>query len=72
MASETGECADSACAENRVDDQFRPFELEVLNAQWLPQPEIPPAPVSRSAPARTIAPDFDAEAFLRRMYLLQE
>ena len=57
----------------RIEEEFGDFEEEVLNAQWLPQPtlqlgvqEVHPVAEPRTAPA------FDADAFLRNVYLSQE
>ncbi|HUW38519.1 MAG TPA: hypothetical protein VMV91_14440 [Rhodocyclaceae bacterium] len=57
----------------RIEDEFGAFEEEVLNAQWLPQPALQPGPqLVHPAAAARVAPAFDAEAFLRTVYLSQE
>ena len=58
---------------SRIEDEFGAFQEEVLNAQWLPQPALglQQDPVLPVAESRT-APAFDADAFLRTVYLSQE
>jgi hypothetical protein len=55
----------------RLEDEFGPFEDEVLGANWMPRPEAIPAVAASAAhsPARS---DVDVEAFLRNVYLSQE
>jgi hypothetical protein len=57
----------------RLEDEFGPFEDEVLGANWMPQPEAVAAVVGAVA-ARPNRPEpgFDVEAFLRNVYLSQE
>lgn len=56
----------------RLEDEFGPFEDEVLGANWMPRPEAVPAVVSTVSPATRSQPGFDADAFLRNIYLSQE
>ncbi len=61
---------------SRIEDEFGAFQEEVLNAQWLPQPmlglqQVPAHPAHLDAESST-APAFDADAFLRTVYLSQE
>jgi hypothetical protein len=54
--------------EDKAAVEFGPFEDEVLNAGWLPQPEARlEVHVREDKPAVA-----DAEAFLRALYLNQE
>jgi hypothetical protein len=57
----------------RLEDEFGPFEDEVLGANWMPQPEAVPA-LAASVAAVPVRPEpgFDVEAFLRNIYLSQE
>ena len=59
----------------RVDDDFGAFREEVLNAQWLPP--LPPQRLELGLQEQqpVVAAErsfFDAEAFLRTVYLNQE
>ena len=55
-----------------LEDEFGSFEDEVLNAGWLPQPELQPglqaATTSRDAPPL----DLDADAYMKQLYASQE
>jgi len=56
-----------------IEDEFGDFEAEVLNAGWLPQPELQLGlreTVATAAPRA--APTLDTDAFLRTVYLSQE
>ena len=57
----------------RLEDEFGPFEDEVLGANWLPRPEVAAGlqPVESSR-RRASVPPGDVEDFLRNMYLSQE
>ena len=60
---------------NGVEDEFGAFEVEVLNAEWLPQPELQLAgshTITRTPSRVPAAQGFDADAFLRNVYLVQE
>jgi hypothetical protein len=53
-------------------DEFGPFKDQVLDANWLPRPELAAGlqevVTPRAAPAALV----DVEAFLRNVYLMQE
>ena len=57
----------------RLEDEFGPFEDEVLGANWMPRPDVS-LDLAEAVPARPVRqnPDFDADAFLRNVYLSQE
>ena len=57
----------------RLEDEFGPFEDEVLGANWMPQPEaaVAVAAAVSARPARS-EESLDAEAFLRNIYMSQE
>ncbi len=55
----------------RIEDEFGAFEEEVLNAQWLPQP-MPGLRRAQPVVGPHTAPAFDADTFLRTVYLSQE
>jgi len=54
-----------------IAGEFGDFEEEVLNAQWLPQPQLGLQEAVRE-PEQLAKPAFDAESFLRTVYLSQE
>ena len=56
----------------RLEDEFGPFEDEVLGANWMPRPEAVPAVVTSVATVARPEPGFDADAFLRNIYLSQD
>lgn len=57
----------------RCEEPEDPYGEEVLNANWLPQPELRPAlqPAADAAAAAGIAAE-DVEAFLAAVYRYQE
>lgn len=57
-----------------IEDEFGAFEDEVLNAQWLPQPLQLQTGLQKATPSHVSGTTggFDADAFLRNMYLSQE
>ncbi len=56
-----------------LEDEFGPFEDEVLGANWLPRPEVAAELQPVEASRRTArVPVGDVEDFLRNMYLSQE
>ena len=56
----------------RIEDEFGPFEDEVLGANWLPQPEVAPAVAEVTPTRRQPEAALDVDAFLRNVYLSQE
>jgi len=57
----------------RLEDEFGPFEDEVLGANWMPRPEIAPAlAVAVSSRRADAERNFDVESFMRNIYLSQE
>ena len=55
-----------------LEDEFGSFEDEVLNAGWLPQPELQlglqEVQTSKTAPPA----DVDADAYMKQLYASQE
>jgi hypothetical protein len=58
----------------RIDAKEQPtYDEEVLNAGWLPQPEVMPQLQEHIAePAEHMPPPEDVEAFLEAVYRYQE
>ena len=54
-----------------LEDEFGSFEDEVLNAGWLPTPADLQAP-SPSRNGGGADAEFDADAFLNKIYAIQE
>jgi len=55
--------------DRRCEESADPYGEEVLNANWLPQPELQPA---ADAAASTAIAAEDVEAFLAAVYRYQE
>jgi hypothetical protein len=56
-----------------LEGEFGPFMDQVLDANWLPRPEVATAlQALLPTPALPNAAALDAEAFLRNVYLCQE
>lgn len=58
-----------------IEEEFGSFEDEVLNAGWLPQPEVPAVEAALQAAVahRAARPSItDAESFLHNVYMSQE
>jgi hypothetical protein len=53
------------------EDEFGPFKDQVLDANWLPQPELAVG-LQPAAQTRDTPPLIDVDAFLRNVYLMQE
>lgn len=54
-----------------IEEEFGAFEDEVLNAGWMPSPEVPQLGL-QTAEAAHAAPAFNADTFLHDIYLCQE
>ena len=55
-----------------LEDEFGSFEDEVLNAGWLPQPELQPGLQEVKASKATPPLDLDADAYMKQLYASQE
>lgn len=54
------------------DEYTEKYDDEVLNAGWLPQPQLALQTVETEQPARPARAAIDPDAFLRAAYLYQE
>lgn len=56
-----------------IVEEFGSFADEVLNAEWLPRPEVPAVQLGlQTVPGGGQTPILDADAFLSNIYASQE
>lgn len=55
-----------------LEDEFGSFEDEVLNAGWLPRPEVQLGLQEVKPGVGPTAAEIDAEAFMKQLYASQE
>ena len=55
-----------------LEDEFGSFEDEVLNAGWLPQPELQLGLQEVKASKLVTPAELDADAYMKQLYASQE